>query len=118
MALVITGIGDKGKLTGERVGFRVTSKGNLKYFCVFSTKFTENGFYNRSKDAFWFAPEEVNAGDKVVLYTKSGTDSFQNNDDGTKTYFKYWGLSNPLFTDEKKGIVVAELEDWSLSNKF
>jgi hypothetical protein len=118
MALVITGIGDKGNLNSERVGFRVTSKGDLKYFIVLTTQFTEIGFYNRSKDAFWFAPEDVQTGDKVVLYTKSGTDSFKTNDDGTKTFFKYWGLSQPIFTDNKKGIVVAEVDNWSLSKKY
>ena len=118
MALIITGIGDKGKLSDERVGFRVTSKGDLKYFVVFATRFTETGFYNRSKNAFWFAPEEIQAGDRVVLYTKAGADSFQNNDDGTKTYFKYWGLSQPIFANETNGIVIAEVDNWSLSEKF
>lgn len=118
MALVITGIGDKGNLNSERVGFRVTAKGNLKYYVIFSTHFTENGFYNRSKDAYWFAPEDVQTGDKVVLYTRSGSDSFQNNDDGSKTYFKYWGLSQPIFIDAKKGIAVAEIDNWSLSKNF
>jgi hypothetical protein len=118
MALVITGIGDKGNLSNERVGFRAKSKSDLKYFVVFYTKFTENGFYNRSKNAFWFAPEAIEAGDKVVLYTKSGTDAFKNNEDGTKTFFKYWGLDQPIFTDDKKGIVVAEVNNWVLSENF
>lgn len=118
MALVITSIGDKGKLSDERVGFKVTSNGNLKYFVVFTTQFTESGFYNRSKDAFWFAPEEIQVGDRVVLYTKAGADSFLNNDNGTKTYFKYWGLSQPIFTSETNGIVIAEVDNWSLSEKF
>jgi hypothetical protein len=115
MALVITGFGNKGDLNNERVGFRVNSSGDLKYFFVFSTNFTETGFYNRSKDAYWFAPEKVQVGDKVVLYTKAGTDSFQVNDDGTKTFFKYWGLSNPIFSDQSRGIVVAEVTTWALS---
>lgn len=115
---MITGIGDKGVLNNERIGFSVTSNCNLKYFLVFSTSFSDNGFRNRSKDTYWFYPEDLQIGDKVVLYTKSGADSFKDNGDGSKTYFRYWGLSNPIYTDDKKGVVVAEVSDWLLSKKY
>ena len=118
MALIITGIGEKGNLSGERIGFRATAQCDLKHFLIFHTNFTERGFYNRSKDSYWFAPTELKVGDRVVLYTKQDTDSFQDNDDGTKTYFYYWGLSNPIFTDANRGIVLAEIDNWSLSKKF
>lgn len=118
MALIITGIGDKGNLKNERIGFRMSSKGNLKYFVVFTTAFNEAGFYNRSEGAFWFAPEEVNVGDRVILYTTSGADSFQENEDGTKTYFKYWGFYKPIFSNEKDGVVIAEVDNWSSSKQI
>jgi hypothetical protein len=118
VALVITGIGDKGNLKSERVGFRVTSSGDLKYFVVLSTKFNDGGFFNRSDAAYWFTPEVVQMGDKVVLYTRVGVDSFQENDDGTKTYFKYWGLAQSLFSDPSRGIVVAEVTNWFVSRNF
>ena len=118
MTLVIAGIVDKGNLEFERVGFRVTSKVNLSHFVVFATTFEKEGFYNRSRNAFWFTPEEVNVGDLVVLSTKSGIDLVQNNPDETKTYFKHWGLQEPLFLNEKSGIVIAEVTNWSLSDRL
>jgi hypothetical protein len=115
MALVITGFGDRGILSDERVGFRVSATTDLKFNIVFATSVTETGFYNRSSNSYWFAPENARVGDRVVLYTKSGADSFQTNDDGTKTYFRYWGLPQAIYTAENKGIVIAKVDNWSLS---
>ncbi len=117
MEIIISSFGDKGFLANERVGFSVKSRCNLKHFLIFRTTFTEGGFVNRSNNAYWFLPTDVEPGDKVVLYTKVGSDSIKTNSDGTKIYFRYWGLSEPIFTNEKNGIVLAALDNWSLSNK-
>lgn len=118
MELVITGIGNKGQLAEERVGFKVQKKCNLKNYFIFSTHFMEAGFYNRSKNSFWFPPREANIGDIVVLYTKAGTDSSQKNDDDTTTYYYHWGLTESIFTSENHGVVIGEVNDWNLSRDF
>lgn len=118
MAIKITSIGNKNQLSEERIGFEAKSKCNLKNFFVFSTSFIETGFYNRSNNTYWFAPRELNAGDKVVLYTKSGTDSSKENDDGSKIYFYYWGLSETIYTDSKHGVVLGNVDNWMLSKQF
>jgi len=111
----MTGIGDKGDLKNERVGFRVVSDCDLKNFIVFRTTFNDAGFYNKSNAAYWFAPEIVKMGDRVVICTTSGQDSFQANEDGSKTYFRYWGLDTPIFIDQKNGVVLANVTNWSTS---
>jgi len=113
----IVSFGDKGSLQDERVGFQVTAGCDLKNFIVFKTHVTGNGFYNKSNDAYWFYPTAVEAGDRVVLYSKAGTDSIQKNDAGTTTYFRYWGLELPIFTDDEKVVVLLNAKSWSLSNK-
>lgn len=118
MALKISSIGNKNQLSDERIGFEAKSKCNLKNFFIFSTNFNDGGFYNRSKSAYWFAPRELNAGDKVVLYTKSGVDSSKDSDDGTKIYFYYWGLSETIYKDSKHGVVLGSIDNWELSKKF
>ncbi len=118
MKLVISSIGDKGDLKNERIGFLVKSVCNLKYFLVNSTSFTEAGFTNRSNNSYWFLPTDVEPGDKVVLYSKSGSDSIDKKEDGTKVYFRYWGLTKPIFTDASKGVVLAALDDWSSTSKI
>ena len=111
----MTGIGDRGVLNGERIGFSVAANCDLKNFLIFKTNFTTNGFYNRSQAVFWFSPEAVKKGDRVVVYTKAGTDSFQTNPDGSTIFFRYWGLNTPVFTSSEQGVVLARVTDWYLS---
>ncbi|MEO9885495.1 MAG: hypothetical protein ABJR05_07810 [Balneola sp.] len=116
MELKITAIGDKGDLKNERIGLKATSDCQLKYYQLFRTNFHKSGgFYNRSESVYWFAPEEVKSGDRIVIYTTSGTDSVRENDDGSKTYFLYWGLNSPIFTDDTKGVVLVEISSWKTS---
>lgn len=115
MALVMTSIGDRGELANERTGLSVTANCDLKTFLLFRTNFLENAFYNISTAAYWFPPENVKKGDRVVVYTKAGTNSLMNNPDGTTTYFAYWGLDSPIYINPKHGIVLARVSDWSLS---
>ncbi|MES2727772.1 MAG: hypothetical protein V4643_11760 [Bacteroidota bacterium] len=115
MKLKISGIGDRGILTEERIGFEVIKDCELKYYQIFRTGFNEGGFYNRAKSAFWFAPKNVKAGDKVIVYTRIGTNSFKVNPDGTTIYWFYWGLNEPIFTDTKQAVVLVEINDWELS---
>lgn len=114
MALRPKSIGDKGRLSDERIGFNVFSPTNTKQYLVFSTRKTDNGFYNRSKNVFWFPPREVAAGDTVVLYTKCGRDSAKKNADGSTTYFYYWGLDEPIFVADDNITVLATLDTWAI----
>ena len=114
MALILQSIGDKGRLSDERVGFSVFSPTDTKHYLVFSTHKTVEGFYNRSENVFWFPPQDVTAGDHVVLYTKQGQDSAKENVDGSTTYFYYWGLGEPIFVTDESIIVLAQLDTWAI----
>ena len=116
MELKISGISDRGILKDERIGFNVIKDCELKFYQLFRTKFGEfGGFYNRGQSAYWFAPKKVKAGDKIVVYTKNGTDNSKVNENGTTTYWLYWGLDKPIFTDDNNGIVLVQINDWVLS---
>lgn len=112
MEVKISSIADKGDLANERIGFKVLKDCQLKYFIVFKTSKTKNGFANIGDNAFWFIPNEVKAGDKVVLYSKKGNDSIINNKDGTKTYFFYWKLSSPIFNSENDKVVLINAKSY------
>lgn len=116
MELKISGVSDKGDLNNERVGFDVIRDCELKFYQLFRTTFSDKGgFYNRSKNAFWFAPKAVKAGDKIVVYTRTGKDNLKLNSNGTTTYWLYWGLEEPIFKTEKDGVVLVEIKNWELS---
>lgn len=110
MKLKIKSFSDAGNLKDERIGFEVLENCDLSFFIVHSTSKTPNGFYNRPQHTFWFYPLKVNAGDEVVLYTKTGTDSKREENDKT-IHFIYWGL-NEAILKEKKCIVLVEVENW------
>ena len=112
MKIQIKSYGDSGKLSDERIGFEVLADCDLKFYAVHNTYLSGNGFYNRPKNTYWFGPLTVKAGDKVVLYTKNGTDSIKKETDGTTIYFFYWGLTNSILNKEKDGIVLAEMTGW------
>jgi len=115
MELKILAISDKGNLLNERIGFKVLKKCQLKFFIVFKTKKANGGFINRSNDTYWFPSMDVNENDKVVLYTKKGTPSIIDNNDGTKTYFYYWDKENGLFKNEDEIIVLINANTWLIN---
>lgn len=115
MELKITSIGDKGKLVNERIGFKVLKDCQLKYYLLTKTKKTENGFANRGDAFFWFLPQEVKTNDKVVIYTKYGKNAVKVNNDGTTTYFYYWGLNEPIFNSETDRVVLANINTWKIN---
>jgi hypothetical protein len=113
MKMQIKSFGDPGIISDERIGFEVVADCDLKFFAVLNTFLYENGgFFNKPKYAFWFAPLQVKAGDKIVLYTKSGIDSIKRENDGTTIYFFYWGLTNSILSKEREGVVLAEFNGW------
>ena len=115
MELKITGIADKGNIENERIAIAVLKECDLKFYLLFQTYFSVKGFFHKSSNSIWFAPRKVQPKDKLVVYTKSGEESYRTNEDGTTTYFIYWGNSSPIFIDEKQGVVLAEINDWQSS---
>jgi len=119
MDLEIYAIADKNDLQNERVAINVLKECNLKFFLLFKTHFTEKGFYHESDKSYWFTPRKVSAGDTIIIYTKSGTEKIKKDEKNeTTTHFIYWGLKSPIFTDDSKGVVLAQVSDWMLSNKI
>ena len=75
MKIRFISFGDAGNIEDERIGFRVLESCDLKFFALYHTQKTENGFYNRPEHVFWFYPRNVSAGDEIVVYTKEGKDN-------------------------------------------
>lgn len=115
MEIKISSIGDKGNLTNERIGFVALKNCQLKYYVVFKTNKTQNGFENKSDASFWFLPQEVKENDQIVLYTKKGQNSVIENSNGTKTFFFFWGLNKPIFENENNKIVLINATTWRMN---
>lgn len=112
MKIKFMSFGDAGNLEEERIGFKVLETCDLKFFAVYHTRKTENGFYNRPYHVFWFYPKNVNAGDEIVVYTKKGTDSIEERGNH-QVHFLYWKLDEAILK-EGDCIVLSEISDWSV----
>lgn len=112
MEIKIKSIGDKGDLSNERIGLEVLKNSELKYYLLFMTSKTDNGFSNQSNKTYWFIPQKVTAGDNIVIYSKSGKPSIKPNPDGTKTHFLYWGLNESMFNSDKAKVVLINANSY------
>jgi hypothetical protein len=114
MEIRVSSIGDKGDLSNERIGFNILKSCQLKYYLLVKTSKTKNGFANIGNAFYWFLPKKVNEKDKVVIYTKAGESSVKENNDGTKTYFFFWGLDSPIFKSDSDKVVLVKADDWKM----
>lgn len=109
MKLEIAYIKDSGNLEKERTVFKVTQPTNLGIYLVSqSVETSENTFSSRIRNVYWLPDQELKAGDLVVLYTKKGEKRSTINEDGSTTYFYYWGLDKPMTSVEKTCVVLLE----------
>lgn len=93
----------------ERIVFTVESECELgRYLVAHSKIINDTSFSSKLQDTYWFPDKKVFPGDLVVLYTKLGESSAAVNEDNSKTYFYYWGLSNPLSTIERNCLVLLD----------
>ena len=89
--------------------FKVNQPTNLGgYVIAESVLVGENAISSEIKNSYWLPDQELKIGDLVVLYTKKGEKRSVLNKDGSTTYFYYWGLNNPLFSEEKTCVVLFE----------
>jgi len=109
MNIAIDYIKDPGNLDKERIVFAVKNDEQLGKYLIAESVLIENSrFSAKIKNVYWFPDQELKQGDKVVLYTKSGNNNTNKNEDGSTTYFYYWGLSEPHLNDKKPCVVLFD----------
>ena len=109
MNIAIDYIKDSGNLDKERIVFAVKNDEQLgKYLIAESVLLEDSRFSAKIKNIFWFPDQELKQGDVIVLYTKQGNSNSTKNDDGSTTYFYYWGLLEPHLKENKPCVVLFE----------
>lgn len=113
MSIDFDSIKDSGNIEKERIILKVTQACDLgKYMLAISKEITEQTFSSNLQNLYWFPDKELKLGDLVVLYTKKGEKGNTINEDGSTTYFYYWGLSTSLSKLEEKPCVVLLESTW------
>jgi len=112
MKLQIKKIIDFGTYESEKVLMDVCENTELYYYILRDTTYIGNFISNKWVHSYHFAKQVVKAGDKVVLYTKSGTNSTKDLGNGKTEYIFYWGLKNSIWNNEGDAAVLYQVSAW------
>ena len=119
MNIEIKGIRDGGVTNKERLVLKVIADDDIGYYVVFDTTFTEDGkISNKVRHSYWFPDKKVRAGDLVILYTKVGTQSETQNNDGSTSHFFYMGLDKTIWNKQGDCAVLLEARNWSAKGAY
>jgi hypothetical protein len=109
------GIYDRGNMQLERIHFRALVPIDLCYYAVIDSQSVGNpitAVQAHNKGCYWFTSFRVEAGQNVVLYSRSGAMTTENRADGSTFHFFFRGLTAPLYQDASKCAVLLEVNDW------
>lgn len=116
MRLKIVEIADRGVPGKECLHLAVQTSVNLNFYAVFDTVRIGGGLISQfPRRAYWFQQQEVSAGDRVILHTGPGVNSFVKGEYGGTTFFFYWGLASTLWDEPSSCAVLLELCQWQTS---
>jgi hypothetical protein len=114
MDLVITAVQGHGDQTQERVQLDATGACQLGDFMVGDTTYgTNGGISNKVRHTHWFLDQQLNKGDTVLLYTRSGTTTKTQRPNGTVVHHVFWGLGRPIWNDGGDAAVLWHIDTWS-----
>jgi len=113
MKLKMTKIVDYGTHDSEKILIDVLEEANLRYYLVRDTTFsTKDTISNKWTHVHKFLNQIVKTGDKVVLYTKIGTNSKKELANGNIEYTYYWGLGSSVWNNDGDVAVLYEISTW------
>lgn len=114
MKLQISSVKDHGDLENERLVLKAISDVNVGTYIISDTTYhSDNEISNELRHVFWIPDREVEQGDVVVIYTKSGRDKTIKNKSGNSTHFFYWGLNRTVWNKNGDAVVLLSLNAWS-----
>jgi len=94
MRVEIRGVIDYGILDSERVVLDILEDSNIGHYMLLDTSYTHHNKPSRKiQHTYKFQNQQVKEGDIVILYTKAGKDSIQQNSYAI-TYSFYWNLDS------------------------
>ena len=114
MEIKIRSFADAGSPMKDRLILDVLSDADIgEYLVLYSEASSDGGATAGQHAAYWFPDKNVKAGDVVVLYSKSGTNSEKKLEDGRVAHFFYWGCKSPMWGEHGWGAVLMQAKNWN-----
>lgn len=107
-------VAEPGFFAEERIIFRPSSRLNLMEYVIVPMKggHSPNDAEDLNTDVFWFPDKEVEPGDFVLLYTKSGNDHSFTDSEGNEVHVLYWNKERAVWRDPSTAAAVLKVSDW------
>ena len=113
MNLAILGIRDPGDLQNERVVFEARDEVDLgDYLTSFAYETGDDTISDRMISPLWFPTMKLNVGEKVVVYSRSGTRWKKEMNDGRAIYFLYRNKREALCVNARMGVLLLKMSGW------
>ena len=110
--ITIRSVADKGDAEKERLVLAARVDMDIGDYILIQTGFLDGSVTIDIHYTYWFPYKKIEAGDLVVLYTKSGQSSQKELEEGKKVHFFYWGLSEPIWSTEDRSPVLLHAPEW------
>jgi hypothetical protein len=113
MKVKIISVHNQGDFNKEYVLMEVYEDCNIGDFILADSTYTSGGqISNKVRHTYWIPDKQVEEGDLVSVWTKSGTKTTTTNANGITVHRFYWGLDRAVWNDEGDCAVLFELKDW------
>lgn len=117
MNIKISSISEAGVTGKERIVMKVLRDTDIGQYAVLRTGFRAPSPTTGVTDAYWFPDKPVRRNDIVVLYSKSGTESEKQLENGATAHFFYWRAGSNLWSDNEHAAVVIEVNEFDFITK-
>ena len=101
-----------GEIEKERLVLNVRASTDIGDYALLQARYADDTLLSGRCEAYWFPFKAVNRDDLVVVYTKQGAMKEKEWKDGTKVHFFYWGLTQPIWNAEDRGLVILHGPTW------
>lgn len=97
---------------GERIVLNVLEDTDIGKYLILDTTYTSSGkVSNKVRHPYWFPDKKVKKGDKVVLYTKEGSNKSVQKTENTIHFF-YWNLKSFVWNNEGDYALLLHVKEW------
>jgi hypothetical protein len=97
----------------ERIVLNIIEDTDIGEYLILDSTYTSKGrVSNKVRHPYWFPDKKVKKDDLVILYTKKGEPNETKNEDGSTSYFFYWGLDSNVWNNDGDCALLLHIDDW------